>query len=69
MSKLRINSRFGVIPNSLLTHKEITLRAKGLYGYIQSKPDGWDFSSERIAYETKDGRDSIRAGLKELESF
>lgn len=68
-TKLRISSRFWVTPNSLLNNPEITLRSKGLYGFIQAKPDGWDFSSERIAGESKDGRDSVRAGLKELEEF
>lgn len=67
--KIKINNRFWVIPNALLTNAEISLKAKGLYWYIQSKPDDWDFSAVRIAYETKDGRDGISAGLKELEQF
>lgn len=45
------------------------MKAKGLYVYIQSKPDDWDFSGDRIAKnETSDGRASIYAGLDELEN-
>lgn len=67
--KIKIQNRFWIIPNALLVNPNITLKAKGLYWYIQSKPDDWDFSAARIAYETKDGRDGISAGLQELEAF
>ena len=69
MAKLIIKDRFAITPNELLYDKNISLRAKGLYLYIQSKPDNWEFSAERIVLETKDGVASIRAGLKELEEF
>lgn len=69
MSKLTIKSRFAVTPNELLKNPEISYKAKGLYAQIQSKPDGWDFSAERLALEGSEGRDSIRSGLRELEKF
>lgn len=56
------------MPNALLNQSDISLKAKGLFAYIQSKPDGWDFSSERIANDHTDGRDGIRSALKELEA-
>lgn len=65
MAKLQVKNRFGITPNEVLTHKDLTWKAKGLYGYIQSKPDGWTFSTER--FEGKDGRDGTRAGVAELE--
>lgn len=68
MAKLKISEQYGVIPNSVLHDAELSLKAKGLYGYIQSKPDGWEFSAERIMNECKDGLESVRAGLRELES-
>lgn len=67
--KIKIQNRFGVTPNNLLSNPNITFKAKGLYWYIQSKPDNWDFSAIRITLETKDGRDWISAGLQELEEF
>lgn len=67
--KLKIDESFGVAPNSLLNNEEISLKAKGLFVYIQSKPDGWNFSAEKIALSHKDGLGSIISALKELEDF
>lgn len=66
--KIKIANRYGVTPNELLCNREVSAKAKGLYAYIQSKPDDWDFSAERIALEMRDGRDGIQAGLRELET-
>lgn len=69
MSKLIIKNRYGTTPNALLNNPEISFRAKGLFGYIQSKPDGWRFSAEKIHLQTKDGLSTIKSALKELEDF
>lgn len=67
MPKLYIKNRYGVIPNELLNSTSLSLKAKGLFGFLQSKPDGWSFSVERIAKQSKDGKDAVRSALKELE--
>lgn len=67
--KLIIKEKFGQTPNSLLNNNKISLKAKGLYGYIQSKPNNWSFSVRNIASQLKEGISSINAGLKELEKF
>jgi len=67
MSKLQIKNRYAITPNELLNNKEISLKAKGLFGFLQSKPDNWSFSIERIAKQTKDGKDGIRTAILELE--
>jgi hypothetical protein len=69
MAKLKVRLSYGVIPNHVLKDKRLTAKAKGLFAYIQSKPDGWDFSAERIAEEMADGRESVRTGLIELEGI
>lgn len=51
----------------MVNNLEISLKAKGLFAYIQSKPDGWDFSAERIARYLKEGLQSVSSALKELE--
>ena len=56
------------VPNTIINNPKISSKAKGLWVYLASKPTGWQFSSERIAQDFADGRDSIRAGLRELES-
>lgn len=58
---------FTQVANSVLNDKNITLQAKGLFAYIYSKPDGWDFSSERIARDCKNGIRAVKNILNELE--
>jgi len=65
--KLNIKDNYGIAPNTLLNDERISLRAKGLFCYIQSKPDGWNFSAKNICMSHLDGRDSIIATLRELE--
>jgi hypothetical protein len=69
MGKLIIANNYGVTPNEILNHKELSLKAKGLFGYLQSKPNEWKFSTERIALHLKEGEKAIRSTLQELEEF
>ncbi len=69
MSKLYIKTNYGVAPNILLNNKRISLKAKGLFTFLQSKPNEWAFSIGRIAGQTDDGKSAIRSAIKELEEF
>ena len=68
MGKLKINTKYGTAPHSLLNNEEITFKAKGIFTFLQAKPDGWKFSTERIASQTAEGEKAIRSGLQELEN-
>jgi len=63
----KLKSSFTQIPNKLLHNNIVSLKAKGLFCYLQSRPDDWQFSSERMAKVVKEGIDSIQSGLRELE--
>jgi hypothetical protein len=67
MAKLKINFNFWIIPNSLLNNSKISLKAKWLFWYLQSKPDWWDFSVNKITFQCKEWRDAVIGGIKELE--
>jgi len=69
MTKLRIKNRYWIAPNGLLNNPNISFKAKWIFTYIQSKPDDWDFSIDRIRFETKEWKESIRSGIKELEKY
>jgi hypothetical protein len=69
MALIKIQRFFGAVPNDLLNNPDISFKAKGLYAYLNSKPDNWDFSVEGIAAQVKEGIDSVRAGIHELEKF
>lgn len=61
-----IDQPFGWEPNEIIFNPNLSLKAKGLWLYMNSKPEGWFFASERIAEECSDGVTSVRAALKEL---
>ena len=65
--KLYVRGRYGVVPATVLENPDLSLRAKGLFAFLQSKPDGWRFSIERISRVTKEGREAIRGAIRELE--
>lgn len=68
MSKIKKYTKgFTILPNDLLNDKSISFKAKGIYAFLNSKPDGWEFSVDRISAQTLEGRDAVRAGILELE--
>lgn len=60
---------FTQVPNELLYHPDISFKAKGIWAYMSAKPEGWQFSADRIAKETKEDRKAILSGLKELSEW
>ena len=65
--KLNIKDNYGVAPNSLLNDEKVSLKAKGLFVYIQSKPEGWNFSADKITLSQKDGINGVISAIRELE--
>lgn len=61
------NIPFTQVANAVLNDPNISFMAKGIYAYLYSKPDGWDFSEKRIANDAKNSRTSVRTGIQELE--
>lgn len=67
MNKLtKQHAPFTQVPNELLTDATLSLKAKGLYALMYSKPDNWTFYETALAKESKDGKDAVSAGLDEL---
>lgn len=69
---MKLNTKqipFTMVANECLANPRLSLKAKGLFAYLFSKPDGWQFSYDRIRKESKEGRDAILAGLTELEAM
>lgn len=61
---------FTQIHNYIINDERLSLRAKGLYAIIASKQKlkiQWTWTIENICRATKEGRDSVRKILKELE--
>lgn len=60
-------SRFTIINNGVLNNTQLSWKAKGLFAYLWSQSDSWDFYEVEVLKHSTDGRASLRAGLKELE--
>ena len=58
---------FTVLYNTMITDKRLSLKARGLFAVMMSRPDEWKFSVSGLAAFTGEGKDSIRSGLMELE--
>ncbi len=67
MNKLRKPaSGFTMVPNALIRSDTLSLKAKGLYCLLFSKPDNWIYMEEALVKESLDGRESYRSGIMEL---
>ncbi|MET7390469.1 hypothetical protein ACFYPT_38810 [Streptomyces sp. NPDC005529] len=60
--------QFTQIANGLFRDPRLSFRAKGLFGYISTHRAGWVVTVAVLVAVGPDGRDAVRAGLKELES-
>lgn len=73
MAKLeRENVPFTQIANAVLCDPNLSWSAKGIFAYMFSKPDDWDFAADRMAREgkrqkTEGGVKDIRSRLRELQ--
>ena len=68
MNELRKpTAHFTQIENRILRCPQLTFKAKGLYAYMLSMIEGWNFSMERITKDTKESIDAISTAFKELE--
>lgn len=61
-------SDFTIMYNGISKNKSLSWKAKGLLLTLHSLPDDWEFSEKGLATLSKDGLDSTKAGLKELEN-
>ena len=62
-----VQSLYTVMSNHHLQDKRLSLKAKGLLSYMLSLPDDWDYSLKGLTVGCKDGLDSVRTAVLELE--
>ena len=57
------------VSNIILRDERLSLKAKGLFAYMDSKPEGWNFTILSISSQVKDGKSSVEAALNELKKY
>lgn len=57
---------YTIIPNGLIQDPNLSLKAKGLYALLASKPDKWEYHETALIKESRDSRDAFRGGVREL---
>lgn len=60
------NNPYVMINKIALEDETLSWKAKGIWCYLMSKPDGWKCQVEDLKKHAKDGTDSVKAGLREL---
>lgn len=55
------------IKTKILEAQLLSYRAKGIYAYLISRPDGWKYNMTNVINTSTDGRESVQKGIKELE--
>lgn len=61
------NKNYTVISNEVFLRTDLSAKAKGLYGYLMTKPDDWKIYKGNLKDSFTDGRESISTAFKELE--
>ncbi|WP_050797023.1 DnaD domain protein [Ligilactobacillus ruminis] len=59
---------FTVLSNDVLNNTALSWKAKGIFAYLWSQSDSWNFYEVEVLKHSTDGKASLKAGLKELES-
>lgn len=59
--------RFTTVDNAVLNDTKLSWKAKGLFVYLWSQADEWDFYETEVVKHSTDGLSSLKSGLKELE--
>ena len=60
---------FTVVDNSIIRDSRLSWKARGIFAYLWSQTDEWDFFTSEVAKHSPDGLTVLRTGLKELEKY
>ncbi|MFE9769769.1 hypothetical protein ACFYPC_35495 [Streptomyces sp. NPDC005808] len=61
--------QFTQIANGLFRDSRLSYKAKGIFGHVSTHQTGWQVTLAHLVAVGPDGREAVRAGLKELERY
>lgn len=65
IKKIKIKG-FTIVDNEVINDERMHLKSLGLFAYMWSKPDDWQFYISEIASHFKDGESAVSSAMKEL---
>lgn len=66
----KVRKNFVTIVDQRLTRDDrLSWKARGIFYYLWSQADNWDFNATEVSRHATDGRKSLDTGLDELERF
>jgi hypothetical protein len=60
---------FTQIRNAVFRDPRLSAKAMGIFGNISTHRDGWGVTAEAMSRQMRDGVNSIKSGLRELETY
>lgn len=60
---------YTVMDNTFLRDERLSAKAKGIFAYILYLPEGWCIYQSELVKHFSDGKDALRAAIKELETL
>jgi len=63
------NKDFVILDKTVLLDSRLSWKAKGIHSYMMAQKDDWIFHRDVMLQFCKDGKDSLHAGLKELQKY
>ena len=66
MLNKKLQKNFTIADNRIMQNSQLSFEARGLYFYMLSLPNGWEFSEARLAKNGGIGLDKCKRILKEL---
>lgn len=67
IGRKRRKNGFTQIANTLFEDNNLSYRAKGILGYMLSRPDNWKFNKTDLVRRSTEGRDAVYKAIDELK--
>lgn len=64
--RTKLKSGFTIVPNSLLRDGRLSFRARGVMAFVMSYQDDWLIHLDWLKQQGSEGREAVRATMKEL---
>lgn len=68
-NKIKKRGSYTALSNEIVNDSRLNLRSLGLFLFMWSKPDSWNFTLDNLAKARNVGRDQIKHALQELKKY